>query len=578
MERILGRDTHGSTKRFFLMLWKARLPYLWILGYIAASVLLTRLGISSTKYTAELYAGNVGFLTVVIPFILVTVLSVILNGLNGMLRDFCSTRINRNMRLAVWRKIVRLPVSYYESNQPGEMVSRITTDVAAVSTLVIQVFIAFVTTGYTSLAILGEIGGYDKRLMLNVLLALPLEALVAFVMGKLHFGVSDVANKKNAELTQTVRERANNYLLVKSANTQDREYAAGERKMREVYRYGILSSWMGFSGPMYAVACMVQFLLIVLVGRPFYSDGTLELAQWIAYYGFATQLFNALSQYCNYWTTYKNSQGATKRVADIMCAAEEDVDLGDRAEGLSGDVDLKDVSFTYGNGRQVFDHLNLHIPAGHVVGIIGPSGSGKTTLMNLIERMYPAQEGTISFGEDDIFRFSLRSFRESITYMTQECTLFSGTIRQNLLFGVRREVEDAELLEACREAELTEFLDSCPDGLDTQVGEAGALLSGGQRQRIALARALLLKNNYLFMDEATTAMDVRAKQAIWTAIRGRMAGGTVLMIAHDRQTVREADYLVVLEDGKVTCQGTREKVAASSAYYQELMGKGDEEQ
>ncbi len=576
VERILGRDVRGTTVRYFRMLLKARIPILWILVYFATYIGLVSLGISVTEYSAELFAGNVDFISVVLPFLLITIINMVISSISGVIKEICEQRVSRNARRMLWGKIVRLPLSYYSGNQSSELITRITSDVTSISTLVMSVIVAFFTTGYQSLALIGKISSYDPELMWSLLLALPLEFLVAFIMGKLRFGLSDINTRKFAQMTQAVKERTANYLLVKSMGAEIKEYEGGAAKMREVYRYSIFGQWLGFSGPMYAMACMVQFIIIVLVGRRFYADGTLSLAQWIAYYGFANQLFNALSAYCNYWTTYKSSQGATKRVAMIMEAEEEDVNKGKEIESLSGDIVLTDVDFAYPNGKIVFDKLNVHIPAGRVVVVVGPSGSGKTTMMNLIERMYPIQNGSICFGEEDVTEISLKSFRKNITYLTQECTMFSGTIRENLLFGVKREVSDEELRQVCMDVDLMSFIDA-NGGFEMQVGEGGNRLSGGQRQRVALGRALLMKLNYLFMDEATTAMDVRSKSRVWNAIRKHMEGGSILMIAHDQQTVREADYVIVLEDGKVTAQGGPEQVEKVSAYYRQLLGEEAED-
>lgn len=575
MEQILGREKRGAAKQFFKLLWKVKLPILWILAYILASVLLTNVGISSTEYTAEMFAGNVDFASVILPFLIVTVINVLITGVNDAVKQICEARISRNARRVLWKRVVKLPLSYYADHQPGELITRVTNDVTAVASIVLGVFVSFITTGYTSLALLGKIAEYDTKLMVTLLVALPLEFLIAFVLGKLFFGIHDLINKKNAEMTQSVKERTGNYLLIKANNTQDKEYETTGKVMKEVYRYGVLNAFLNLASPLYAVAFVVQFMIIVLVGRNFYSNGSLTLAQWIAYYGFSSQLFNALSQYCNYWTSYKSNQGAARRIAQIMDTPEEDVDSGIQLDSLNGDITLENVTFGYQSEKNVFEGLNLKIPAHRVVAVIGPSGSGKTTLLNLIERMYPIQSGSIYFGQQNVCQASLRSFRSHITYLTQECTMFSGSLRDNILFGVNREVTEQELQKVCADVGLAEFVEEC-GGLDALVSEAGASLSGGQKQRLALARALLMDVDYLFFDEATTAMDMRSKNLVWDAIRAHAKNRSILMVAHDRQTVCQADYIIVVENGKITAQGDCAQVEKQSAYYRQLLGKETE--
>lgn len=570
MERVFGKD-RGSMGRFFRMLQKARLPYLWILAYIAITALLSNVGISVTEYTAELFAGNVNFGTVVLPFLAFTLLSQLINSVSKIMSNLCVARIDRNIRKMIWSKTVRLPLRYYEKNKPKEMISRITTDITAISQLIMQVFVAILTSAYTLVITLGKIGSYDQKLMIALIAVLPLNLVIAFVMGKMKFGVLDLVNQKNAELTQTIAEKTNNLLLIKSYGKEEKELQTGREKMKEFYKSSILNAWLGFATPMYALVGAMQFIVIVMVGRSFYSSGTLTLTQWIAYYGFAVNIVNQLSAYCVYWTTFKGSQGATRRVARIMEEVEEDIEDGEHVEHLCGDIELREVDFSY-EDKLVFDKLNLKIPAGRVTALIGPSGSGKTTLLNLVERMYPVSGGKILFGGEDTARYSLKSFRSEISYVTQESTLFAGTLRDNILFGIKREVTDEELEKACTDAEIMDFIREQPAGFQTDVGEQGDKLSGGQKQRIAFARALLKQSDYLFMDEATAAMDIRGKDQVWKSVKRHMEGKTVLMVAHDRQTVQKADYIIVMHNGRIICQGEPEEVYAENTYYRELIG------
>jgi len=570
MERVFGKD-RGSMGRFFRMLQKARLPYLWILAYIAITALLTNVGISVTEYTAELFAGNVNFGTVVLPFLAFTLLSQLISSVNKIMSNLCVARIDRNIRKMIWSKTVRLPLRYYEKNKPKEMISRITTDITAISQLIMQVFVAILTSAYTLVITLGKIGSYDQKLMIALIAVLPLNLVIAFVMGKMKFGVLDLVNQKNAELTQTIAEKTNNLLLIKSYGKEEKELQTGQEKMKGFYKSSILNAWLGFATPMYALVGAMQFIVIVMVGRSFYSSGALTLTQWIAYYGFAVNIVNQLSAYCVYWTTFKGSQGATRRVAQIMEEMEEDIENGEHVEHLCGDIELREVDFSY-EDKLLFDKLNLKIPAGRVTALIGPSGSGKTTLLNLVERMYPVSGGKILFGGEDTARYSLKSFRSEISYVTQESTLFAGTLRDNILFGIKREVTDEELEKACTDAEIMDFIREQPEGFLADVGEQGEKLSGGQKQRIAFARALLKQSDYLFMDEATAAMDIRGKDQVWKSVKRHMEGKTVLMVAHDRQTVQKADYIIVMHNGKIICQGEPAEVYDKNTYYRELIG------
>ncbi len=534
MERRGEMPQRGIMKLFFVMLWKARLPYLWIICYMAAAMVLANVGISVTEYTAELFAGNVSFSGVVVPFLIFTLASMGIAGVSGLLSGFCKARINRNLRLALWRKIVRLPYSIYQENRPKELLSRITTDVTAVSQLIMQVFVEIFMTGYGTFLVFRQIYSYDRELMLALLAMLPLEILISVLAGRLQFGLRDEVNRKQAELTGSVAERTGQTMLIKSFGTEEKEEKAVGSRMRGYYRAYIRNSWVtNLLSPTYAVAGAMQFIILVLVGRRFYGDGSLSLAQWVAYFAFANQIINSLTAYGGYWTTFRATQGSAFRITRVMNEKEEDLSTGDSVECLSGDIVFHDLVFGFGE-EPLFDHLNLTIPAGKATAVIGPSGSGKTTLLNLLDRLYEPEGGRITIGDQEISHFSRKAYRSALTYITQEASMCSGSIRDNLVFGREEAVSDEQMEEACKLAGLWEFVESLPAGLDTPVGEEGGKLSGGQRQKLAVARGLLHPSGYLLMDEGTAAMDAVARKDVWDSLGRLMRGKTTLYVAHDR--------------------------------------------
>lgn len=329
----------GETMRkFFSMLGRARLPYVWIVAYIVVSMFLMNVGLEVTEYTAEMFAGNVSLTGVILPFILFTVVSLVISSISGIVSGICTARIDRNLRRSLWERVVHLPFSFYQDIQPKEMISRITTDVAAVSQLVMQVFVEFVTTLYSSVLIFQRIYSYNYRLMLALFVILPLQVIIAVLAGQMQFGLGNKVNQARAGLTQ----------------------------------------------------------------------------------------------------------GSTLRISDVMSRKGEDISEGADAKALEGNIEFRDVSFGFGE-KPLFEHLNLTIPRGQMTAIIGKSGSGKTTLLNLIHRLYPPGEGKICIGGEDIETFNKKSYRSSVTYITQEAVLFSGTIRENLVMGLDREVADGEL-------------------------------------------------------------------------------------------------------------------------------------
>lgn len=560
--------------RFFALLWKARLPYLWILIYIVISVVVTNVGVNVTEYTAQLYAGNVDFVGVLLPFLMVSLISLVISSISGVLSGLCMARIDRNLRRVIWKKIVRLPFGYYQQNTPKELISRITTDISTISMLIMQVFISALTSLYATARIFAQIQSYNTRLMVVTLLLLPLQVVIGALAGRLKFGLSDQVNRRTAELTGAISERTGQAMLIKSFSAQEKEYRSIGQRIKALYDISIRDAWVtNFVSPVYVLVGALQFIIIVMVGRGFYASGEISLAQWVAYFAFANQIINYLTAYTGYWTSLKTSEGATRRVAAVMAEEEENCSAGEEASDLHGDIVFDHVGFAYGE-TALFHDLSLRIPQGKTTAVIGRSGSGKTTLLNLVERLYEPQSGVIRIGQDDISRFQKKSYRAALTYVTQESTMMSGTIRENLLFGVRREVTDEELDQACEKVNLLDYIESLPQGYDTEIGEEGFRLSGGQKQKLAAARGMLNHSDYFLMDEGTAAMDAEAKDAVWDAVSRLMRGKTTLYVAHDRQTVLKADYVVVMEQGRVVDFGPIEKVYETNDYLRELVGEG----
>ena len=571
------RKNYGSFRRFFSMLGKAKLPYLWIIGYLAANVVIANIGVSTTEYSAALFAGNVGLTAVVLPYLFYQVLSLVLSSVSGLINNLCTARMDRNLRRMVWRKTVSLPLRFYENNNPKELLSRITTDISSISSLVMKVFLPIFTTAYSSFAILRKVSSYDGSLMWSLLAALPVNILISFILGRLQFGVQDLINRRNAELTASVAERTNNLMLIKSMGTEAKEAGTGEERMKASYRAAGMNIWItGMAIPIRAIAGVLQTIVIILVGRGYYASGALGLTEWIAYYGFAVQLTNILSAYCGYWTSFKSAQGAVDRVSEIMDERSEDLDAGAAMGSPAGGIHFEKVDFSFG-AEPLFQGLDLDIPAGRITAVVGPSGSGKTTLLNLIDRLYPLDGGAIQIGGRDASDYSLASFRRTLGYVTQESVMYAGTIRDNLLHGLNRKPSEEELDGVCAAVGILEYVRRQPLGYDAPVGESGASLSGGQRQRFSVARALLKRPDCLLLDEATAAMDIGGKAGVWASIRQVMEGKTVVYVAHDAQTISNADYLIVLRDGRVEAAGEREDILASDPYCREMMENGEEE-
>lgn len=578
MNNDLLKGQKNTMGRFFSLLWKAHLPYIWILVYVLSSFYITNIGVNVTEYSAELYAGHVDFAGIVLPFLLYSAVEMILGSVTGIISGIATARIDRSMRRTVWKKTIALPYSFYQNIEPKEMISRITNDTGMVSTLIMRVFIGWITSFYSVITLFKQIGGYDTGLMVPLFVLIPVDILIALFQGRMSFGIHNRVNWSLARMTQRISERVSNSILVKSFGKQQTEIENAEADAKDYYKKNIAVAWLTNGAlPFHTFAYLIQFILIVLVGRHYYSSGAITLSEWIAYFAFSTQITNTISSYVGDWTTLKSTQGAVNRVAEIVAQKDENVEEGKEADALEGDICVNNISFSF-DDNALFENLSVLIPSGRVTALVGPSGSGKTTLLNIIAGLYLPSDGEILIGNQRISELSKKSYRAHYNYITQECVLFSGTLRQNLVYGLDREVEDAELDQVSRKAGILDYIDSLPLRYETAVSENGGSLSGGQRQKLTCARMMLRKADILFMDEATSALDAEAKETVWNSVDDMTSNGTVLYVAHDRQTVSKADYVIVLENGRITCAGDYEDVLLRSSYLADIMNNVEEDE
>ncbi|MCL6426693.1 multidrug resistance ABC transporter ATP-binding protein/permease BmrA [Bacillus subtilis] len=485
--------------------------------------------------------------------------------------NYNGQKIISGLRELLWKKLIKLPVSYFDTNASGETVSRVTNDTMVVKELItthISGFITGIISVFGSLTILFIM---NWKLTLLVLVVVPLAALILMPIGRKMFSISRETQDETARFTGLLNQILPEIRLVKASNAEDVEYGRGKMGISSLFKLGVREAKVqSLVGPLISLVLMAALVAVIGYGGMQVSSGELTAGALVAFILYLFQIIMPMGQITTFFTQLQKSIGATERMIEILAEEEEDTVTGKQIENAHLPIQLDRVSFGYKPDQLILKEISAVIEAGKVTAIVGPSGGGKTTLFKLLERFYTPTAGTIRLGDEPVDTYSLESWREHIGYVSQESPLMSGTIRENICYGLERDVTDAEIEKAAEMAYALNFIKELPNQFDTEVGERGIMLSGGQRQRIAIARALLRNPSILMLDEATSSLDSQSEKSVQQALEVLMEGRTTIVIAHRLSTVVDADQLLFVEKGEITGRGTHHELMASHGLYRDF--------
>ncbi|HEU4963689.1 MAG TPA: ABC transporter ATP-binding protein, partial [Bacilli bacterium] len=409
------------------------------------------------------------------------------------------------------------------------------------------------------------------QMSLVMLSVFPVAALVMVPIGRQMYKISKETQTETASFTSVITRVVSEIRLVKASGAEAVEYEQGGNGIRTLFRLGLKEAKMqALVAPVMSFLIVLILIALIGFGGVQVSSGAMTAGELVAFIMYLFQIMMPIAQISQFFTQYQKAKGATEHIIAILEAQEEDQETGLQEINPKQHIRVDNVSFAYKEKEPILQDINLTFEAGKVTAIIGPSGGGKTTLFSLLERFYTPSSGKISLGETDIAAYSLREWRRRIGYVSQESPILIGTIRDNLCYGLDREISQEELEQAAKMAYAEGFIRELPNGYDTEVGERGIKLSGGQRQRIAIARALLRDPQILMLDEATSNLDSKSEEVVQQALKNLMQGRTTVVIAHRLSTVVDADKIVFVEKGRITGNGTHDQLYSSHAMYREF--------
>ncbi|MEI2457653.1 ABC transporter ATP-binding protein [Bacillus subtilis] len=485
--------------------------------------------------------------------------------------NYNGQKIISGLRELLWKKLIKLPVSYFDTNASGETVSRVTNDTMVVKELITTHISGFITGIISVIGSLTILFIMNWKLTLLVLVVVPLAALILVPIGRKMFSISRETQDETARFTGLLNQILPEIRLVKASNAEDVEYGRGKMGISSLFKLGVREAKVqSLVGPLISLVLMAALVAVIGYGGMQVSSGELTAGALVAFILYLFQIIMPMGQITTFFTQLQKSIGATERMIEILAEEEEDTVTGKQIENAHLPIQLDRVSFGYKPDQLILKEISAVIEAGKVTAIVGPSGGGKTTLFKLLERFYSPTAGSIRLGDEPIDTYSLESWREHIGYVSQESPLMSGTIRENICYGLERDVTDAEIEKAAEMAYALNFIKELPNQFDTEVGERGIMLSGGQRQRIAIARALLRNPSILMLDEATSSLDSQSEKSVQQALEVLMEGRTTIVIAHRLSTVVDADQLLFVEKGEITGRGTHHELMASHGLYRDF--------
>lgn len=553
-----------------------RFPIPWWLFLLSLLIGLvnTEVVLAVSKYVIRINKGEL-YNGVIIGYALMTVLNAVLSMFVNITGDYGSAQVTFRARKLLWRKILHLPMREVERRQPSALISGVVNDITQAS-LVVQMVFNTIVSLYSFFRCCWEMYRFNNTLSLYMLLLLPIAILVFVLVGHLEYQVMLRRYDSLNVMTEFFSEHISAAKHIKAQAMENLEVEEGLKAIDARYKadiyYAFMSTVQVLSNSLYNT---IGSVVIALCGSDLIRKGKMASTGINDFSTYKSRVDQYTAEVLTQYQTLKGTQGALQYVGVLLNGPEEDPQSGYELpkEQEAQDIELTRVSFGYIPQQPVLHDLSFTIPHGKVTAIIGSNGSGKSTLLKLLQGIYAPDSGRIWLGKTAVDEVKPADLRRQFGYILQNNPLFSGSVRDNIIYGGTDPADQAQVEEAARLADADHFILELPQGYDTEVGAAGSLLSGGQRQRVAIARSLYTQPTYLLMDEAGASLDHRSDATIFRTVREELKGRTIVVVAHDMRSVMDADYIVVLDHGSLEAAGTHEELLQSSPTYREYLKK-----
>lgn len=553
----------------------------WPYGLIITAVIISSLG-SLSGLLIPLFTGrlvdkfstnNINW-NIVVLFASIFIINALLSGLGIYLLSKIGEKMIYGIRSLLWEHMIKLKMPFFDKNESGQLMSRLTDDTKVINDFISQKLPQLLPAIITLIGSIIMLFIMDWQMTLLTFIAIPIFMGIMIPLGRRMQKISKHTQAEIANFSGLLGRVLTEMRLVKISNTEQKELNNAHYNLNEIYKLGLRQAKIvAIIQPISSVIMLLMIAIILGFGAIRIATGAITAGALIAMIFYVMQLSMPLMNLSTLVTDYKKAVGASQRIYEIMQEPVEPMEQLNPIANINienGALEFNNVEFKY-DVKMILDHVSFRIPQGDISAFVGPSGSGKSTIFNLIERMYDIDNGDITYGNESIYDIPITNWRSKIGYVMQSNSMMTGTIRDNILYGINRTVSDEELIKYAKLANCHDFIMQFDEGYDTLVGERGLKLSGGQRQRIDIARSFVKSPDILLLDEATANLDSESEQKIQEALEVLMKGRTTIVIAHRLSTIKKAGQIIFIDQGRVTGEGTHDELMKYHEKYHQFV-------
>lgn len=569
-DQKMQESSRHQWKSLFHLIRRAGVPwYLFIFTFLMDALAAT-LFVKLPVLLGEIMQGEIMNGGQISQYGLMCAAQVIFSFFSMMVFNLVYARVNASSSNAAWNRILHLPMRVLFREKPSTLTSRVTNDSDGVSLALSGIFNCL-SMIYTMVMVYIEMFRMNSTISLMLLLIPAWLFLSMRIVGNMSYRAQKKVQNSLSAFTSYLSVRLPNMRQMKAFGTEQQEQKKGEEKIKDQYSAEMtIVKINALSSMMQNLSTTLCNIIVLAFGGYLVSTGKLEAGDLITFFIFIAQgtfTYNG-ENLLMYYQNIKFGLGACTKVMDMIDTDEEVMKRDKSFTVPEADLHFDHVTFAY-EEKQILKDISFTIPKGRTTAIVGTNGSGKTTILKLLERFYEPDSGSITYGNENIEKYHLDEWRDSIGYVVQNSPLLQGSILDNITYGMQSP-DRAAAEQAAREADAEEFIRQMPQGYESEVGELGGKLSGGQRQKIAIARAMIHHPELILLDEATCGLDACSEQEILQTLSKTLSGKTVVMIAHSVAEVQHADQIIVMHNGEVAGCGTHEELLEKNEQYQEF--------